>query len=300
MQEERELNVPQEPSYGPTNEQYQVNVLYTMGTQKYEPINDLSKTALHTAAWTSIRGPGEIKVEYLYHLDVSLIKSKYAATRITVKSASLQCSNAWGGDPHATTNIKALIDGSPLPTQNLNPGWYPTYQKNIIPIVDQDLTNTASLDIIVYLDLWSGNFGWIDWYFGALQIVLSVETPLQFYPVYVLCTIPDTSPEGIRVAIKDLIEYTDYTGSTKAFSLVAGSYTAYANATVGNSTYKGSVSFNVPITEMPTIALQREGEFALPWWWYIPVIAISGVVLTYVLWPKPRRREYQPQVVVVR
>ena len=293
-------------TYIPKNTEYTQILLLQDGNNKSEPIADLNGTAWHTSVWAGFPVTwGSIHVQYSYKLNVAALRSKWNPTALSILSTTLKCTQTYGGTPRSITTLTAKVDGSIVPNVNglaLLPGsGYPGgWSLNNIPLAGLDLTNAGTLEILIDIELASGAPpipGWIDWYFGDLEIAVNVETPYQVTDTYVACSIPAGSPDNIMVQISDVSKMTDITGVAGPFSLPAGNYVAYATKTVGTDVYTGSVSFTVPYTQIPVIQLTAPWAFELPWWWWIPVAALGAGVFYYVFIRAPAP-ERQPIYVV--
>lgn len=286
----------------PKNDEYTVNLLNQAGRNIYEKSGYENSTSWHTATWFDIlAGNGIIQIEYTYRVNVEAIKSKYNATAITLNSVNLKCAQQHGGLVTSDTIGAIIVDGILISAKNLEAGGLNNWIGNTISTTGPlDLTDKKTLDIIIGVKLFGGSpYGYIDWYFGALKLEINVNTPFEFYSVYIQCTMPDVAPDGVRVQINEVVMDTNLQGLAGPFNLSSGSYVAYANATKMGSTYVGSVKFSVPYAQIPVINLQKlGGGLQLPWWWYIPVLVVVGVGGSVALASVTRRPKAQPPPVM--
>lgn len=115
---------------------------------------------------------------------------------------------------------------------------------------------------------------------------------VEYYDVLVTVWLGASILPNAEVAIKGTTEsqVTNQSGQAQ-FSLKAGTYTFIASKQITDTVYVAEKTAKIP-DEMPISLYMEEKKDGLPWWWFIPAIAIGGVIVLATVVPVlTRRRE---------
>lgn len=79
------------------------------------------------------------------------------------------------------------------------------------------------------------------------------------------------------------------TGGTVTLTVYDGSYTVSARVLIGDTYFSGSTTLTAPVLGEVLIQVSPE-RFQLPWWWWLPIVGVGGLITLAVVIPRLKRR----------
>lgn len=258
----------------------------------YTTENDVSEGAIRTAVTANI---GSIGVEQRREapINIATLLQMYNPTRVTVKEIS--CFSKWSGRGAVSSEVALSLKN--ISKQIL-------YEFGVASGADhyQDNYRSPGLDVTgqsqFLLEVYHGvraDLGGNDVKTNDMTVTFELETEISVYDIDVrLQDEQGNLMYGARARI-GLLMY-DFPNGETIIQLPEGSYNIEAWAHIEDTTYRGEGSFKVPDDPQVTVTLKPESW--LPWWWWVPVVGVGGLIATYVI--IKRVKGEKPTFIVVK
>jgi len=262
----------------------------------YTTDNDIKGGALRTAVTSAIGAT----VKQTREASFSIINElhMYNPTRVIISEISVD--STWSGsgvlDSDVDLFLKNVYGDILVEFKDINSG-FEEYQKNSI-FPNLDVTGQNQFSIEVLHDVWVGIAGGNDVRTRNMTVKFLFETDTELHSILVRLQ----DEHGILLydshARINGSTY-DFLGGQDTIQLPAGDYQIEAWSWIGKIQYVGSESFNVPENVAITVTLKEKFYLDLPDWWWIPAVAIGGLVGLWVV-RKYVIGEAKPPILVIK
>lgn len=240
---------------------------------------------------------------------LSLVGNDPNATNIRLTGFKYISDVDWGGPaPNEGASLLVDLDGSRIVDRALARAAEPTEKTEVLDSI------LAGSDVAfgLWQQVYPGVGSWADQHIWNYAVFGTYETTTPLEPRTLTLRVYDpVAAEPIVGATVYLLsgqtpvdtDKTDSSGmvtlqgfnKTYSFKVYASRYTP--------SPYEDSVDLTLGNIGPLDIPLTYVGDgFELPWWWWIPVVGIGGVIATWVLVKavKPSKRREEPPVYVIK